>query len=53
MHGGADGSGAQKGNRNAYRHGLFTAEMILSRREANRVLREGYGFLKEFDEDAF
>lgn len=40
MHGGK-GSGAPKGNKNAFKSGLFTKEMISSRKEVNRVLREG------------
>jgi uncharacterized protein YjcR len=28
MHGGAKGSGAPTGNRNAFKHGLYTAEAV-------------------------
>jgi len=40
MHGGAKGSGAPKGNRNALKHGLTTAEAIDLRKHINRLLRE-------------
>lgn len=35
MHGGAPGSGAPKGNRNALKHGLYTAEA----REMKKLVR--------------
>jgi uncharacterized protein YjcR len=40
MHGGAAGSGAPKGNRNAWKHGYFTKEEIVRRRETNKRWRE-------------
>jgi hypothetical protein len=40
MHGGAAGSGAPKRNRNARRHGLFTAEAVAERKRINAVLGE-------------
>jgi hypothetical protein len=40
MHGGAPGSGAQKGNQNARRHGLFTGEAIAERRQIQTLLGE-------------
>jgi uncharacterized protein YjcR len=39
MHGGAFGSGAPKGNRNALRHGLYTAQALAMRREMRALLR--------------
>jgi hypothetical protein len=36
MHGGAKGSGAPRGNRNAWRHGYWSAEAI----EERRMIRE-------------
>jgi len=36
MHGGAKGSGAPTGNKNAYKHGMFTGET----KELNRRVRE-------------
>ena len=34
MHGGAFGTGAPKGNKNALKHGYYTWEAILERRKA-------------------
>jgi len=39
MHGGADGIGAPRGNRNAFRHGRYTAEAIARRREMAALLQ--------------
>ena len=39
MHGGAEQSGAQLGNRNALKHGRYTAEAIAQRREVAALLR--------------
>jgi hypothetical protein len=39
MHGGATGSGAPKGNRNALRHGRYAAQAIEMRREMRALLR--------------
>jgi uncharacterized protein YjcR len=36
MHGGAEGSGAPKGNQNAFKHGRYTKEKMQSR----KALRE-------------
>jgi uncharacterized protein YjcR len=38
MHGGAN-PGAPKGNRNAFKHGRYSAEAITSRREVAELLR--------------
>jgi glucans biosynthesis protein len=40
MHGGADGSGAPKGNRNALKHGRYTAEALADRRYVRELMRE-------------
>jgi hypothetical protein len=40
MHGGAPGSGAQPGNRNALKHGRYTQELIEFRRTVRELLRE-------------
>lgn len=40
MHGGATGSGAPKGNGNALRHGVYTAEALAWRRQINGLLRK-------------
>jgi hypothetical protein len=39
MHGGAHGSGAQPGNRNALRHGLYSREAIALRRMVSELVR--------------
>lgn len=46
MHGGAKGSGAPKGNQNAYKHGYYTKEMIQFRKLFN-----GYAQLCEDKND--
>jgi hypothetical protein len=40
MHGGAAGSGAQAGNKNALKHGRYTRELIEFRRTVRELLRE-------------
>ena len=40
MHGGAPGSGAPKGNKNALKHGLFTSRAVAERRSLQLLLRE-------------
>ncbi|WP_420969114.1 HGGxSTG domain-containing protein [Bradyrhizobium sp. B120] len=40
MHGGAEGSGAPRANRNARKHGLFTGDAIEERRQIREVLRD-------------
>jgi glucans biosynthesis protein len=39
MHGGAAGSGAPKGNRNALKHGVYTTEAIDWRKHVNQLMR--------------
>ena len=39
MHGGTDGIGAPRGNRNALKHGRYTAEAIARRREVAALIR--------------
>ncbi len=39
MHGGAPGSGAPRGNRNALKHGKYTAKAIAERRYVRKLLR--------------
>lgn len=46
MHGGAHGSGAPKGNRNARKHGLFTAEALAERRQIRVLLGEARKLLR-------
>ena len=40
MHGGATGSGAQAGNRNAFKHGRYTRELLEFKRSVRELLRE-------------
>jgi len=40
MHGGATGSGARPGNRNALRHGCYSREVLKFRRTIRELLRE-------------
>ena len=40
MHGGAPGSGAKGGNRNALKHGRYSHEAIEFRRRMQELLRE-------------
>lgn len=47
MHGGAKGSGAQRGNTNALKHGWYSAEFVEMRREVNEILRSGRATLEE------
>jgi hypothetical protein len=47
MHGGAQGSGAPKANRNAWKHGLFTRDAIAERRRIQALLGEARKLLEE------
>jgi len=40
MHGGARGSGAPHGNKNALKHGLYTREAIAQRRQLRELIRQ-------------
>ena len=40
MHGGAKGSGAPPGNRNALKHGLYSRQHLDWRKEIRKLLRE-------------
>jgi len=40
MHGGAPGSGAPRGNKNAIKHGRYTREAIDKRRKMRDFLRQ-------------
>jgi uncharacterized protein YjcR len=46
-HGGAPGSGAPRGNKNAFKHGLFTREAIAERRQLQALLRESREVLQK------
>jgi uncharacterized protein YjcR len=49
MHGGAEGSGAPKGNQNALKHGRYTKTAIEERRALRKFMREADKFLEEFE----
>lgn len=49
MHGGADGSGAPKGNQNALKTGLHTRESIEMRRRIRQLLKEANDTLDQFE----
>ena len=40
MHGGAFGSGAPRGNKNALKHGLYTQQALKERRRLRDLLRQ-------------
>jgi len=47
MHGGAEGSGAPEGNKNALKHGLYTRSAIAERKELTNLLREARETLRD------
>ena len=47
MHGGAKGSGAPKGNNNALKHGLYTAEAKALNTYVRDLLRDGKRQIEE------
>jgi hypothetical protein len=49
MHGGADGSGAPKGNRNALKNGMYTREAIETRRQLRAFLKAANEMLDQFE----
>jgi glucans biosynthesis protein len=49
MHGGAHGSGAQIGNKNALRHGLYTGEAIALRRMVSGLIRTARDTVAELE----
>lgn len=52
MHGGAKGSGAPRGNRNALKHGFYTRDAIAARRTATQMLKEMNEFLSDLEAEA-
>jgi glucans biosynthesis protein len=50
MHGGATGSGAPMGNRNALRHGHYTAEAIARRGQLSELIRATRTTLAKIEE---
>ena len=51
FHGGADGIGAPKGNKNAWKHGDRSRAAIENRKHLNRVLREARGVIRQMEAD--
>ena len=47
MHGGAEGSGAPRGNQNALKHGAYTKEAFQRRAAMRELIREARKLLKE------
>ncbi len=47
MHGGAEGSGAPKGNKNALKHGLYTREALEERRQLRQLIKASQEMLKD------
>ena len=47
MHGGAEGSGAPKGNKNALKHGLYTHEALEERRRLRKLMADARKTLKD------
>ena len=47
MHGGAKGSGAPKGNKNALKHGRYTKQAIEERKRLRALIRDAGRFLEE------
>jgi hypothetical protein len=47
MHGGALGSGAPRGNRNALKRGFFTRDAIEERRKLREFLRQSHALIHE------
>ena len=49
MHGGAPGSGAPQGNKNALQHGLYTREAIGERRRVAELIKQTRALIDEID----
>jgi glucans biosynthesis protein len=49
MHGGAKGSGAPRGNRNAQKHGLYTQGAIAQRRQVVELMRQSRKLILEIE----
>jgi glucans biosynthesis protein len=49
MHGGAAGSGAPRGNRNAQKHGLHTREAIAQRRQVGELMRQSRNLILKIE----
>ena len=49
MHGGALGSGAPRGNKNALKHGQYTREAIEQRRQVRELVRQSRALLQKIE----
>jgi glucans biosynthesis protein len=49
MHGGAPGSGAPRGNKNALKHGRYTRTALAERRYLRAILRDAHRFLDSIE----
>jgi uncharacterized protein YjcR len=49
MHGGAPGSGAPRGNKNAQTHGLYTREAIEKRRQLSELIRQSRALILKIE----
>ncbi len=49
MHGGAKGSGAPLGNKNAWKHGRWSREAIEERRKVRALIREMEELIQSID----
>ena len=49
MHGGAPGSGAPRGNKNALKHGLYTREAIRERRQLRALMRQSRRLIRDIE----
>jgi uncharacterized protein YjcR len=49
MHGGAPGSGAPRGNKNALKHGLHTREAIDERRQLRALMRQSRMLIQKIE----
>jgi glucans biosynthesis protein len=49
MHGGASGSGAPRGNRNALTHGHYTRKAIEQRRQVQQLIRQARKLMLDID----
>ena len=47
MHGGASGSGAPRGNKNAFKHGIYTREAIAEHRQLGELIRQSRELLQK------
>ena len=48
MHGGAAGSGGQLGNRNAFKHGAYSAHAVRERRKLRALIQDIKATIESF-----